>query len=433
MSDANDGGERATTRRNALKLLSAAGAATFAVPGAADDGPTPVSTLPEPDAPVVGVADEMKELTNAWTLLTLDEDAVLRWMDRADADAAAVGAAKRRVTELRKDYPVEKVRTGTNRFEYRLAEDASAEVSRADREKFREAYRLHAQGAAGGMPGGDVGAAWKGTDHERHVSAVEGQMPSLSSSEASNLQDHVSEPDDYDHPCDCSSPVDVNDSIPYDGDIEQALADVPGKFAQKYCHYRDANLASFSAFGYTVDVGALGGAHAQTECAYNQAKNAYYEFNREENIAHALHYVQDMGNPLHVGMGREQAGLTFFDDGIYSFNPKNWLHGGFEALVRDHWYTDAMWDALKGEDPDDFPNWVYWPVESNGGPRAAVNALAEDNEDRAYTVYQKIMNASSQNYENWDYSRKLDLLDLARDALQREGIFLRGFLREFYA
>ena len=51
-----------------------------------------------------------------------------------------------------------------------------------------------------------------------------------------------------------------------------------------------------------------------------------------------------MANPLHTGMGWEQANpeVTYNDGSVgWSINPMDWLHEGYETYIEDCWDSDC--------------------------------------------------------------------------------------------
>lgn len=107
-------------RRTALKRLAAVtgsgllfGSGTLSASALPDGAITEEEYEPPfPDAPVLEIADEVKQLGNRYDLLVGDKDQKLEYLDKADLDRETYRPTREFLIDLWQAYPTERVTDG---------------------------------------------------------------------------------------------------------------------------------------------------------------------------------------------------------------------------------------------------------------------------------------------------------------------------------
>lgn len=432
------------SRRSAIKQLSAVGIGIGAFGTgtvAAEDGDKEIPydgfTRPYPDKSATVIDSSIRGVTNHPEMLFVSDESMKRHLESSDLDGRAFSEARDYLVELRKQYPVERVRDGQDTV-IRLAPEAETETIYPERGNDAELTRhrnvLHAFN--GGKPGDghkmvhhdEVGTQWSQGNHRDITDALLDSAGKYNSTIVAASDD----PDDFGEEArgQVNGICDQIDAGPLNGVKDTACGYIKeglDVFHTNYAQYHDPSIASIplGPLG-SVDIPAgIGKAPTATNTFYYAASAA----NDDEKFGWSLHYLEDMSQPLHVGMGLEQAGFEISWSGI-SKDPKYWLHYGFEGLVNEYWNQDPSFsfdaDTLK-------------ETMKNGGtagyvyPKSAAENMASTATKYASDIYYEILeNESNDNYNNWDWYTKYTVYKDLANCFSELGYLGRGMIDKYY-
>ncbi len=392
---------------------------------------------PYPDKTTTRFGSSLRGVTAHPEMLALSKKAVKRHFKASDLSGKEYGQALQYVLEARKDYPVEHVSDGGDTV-IRLAPEAKTEPlypAKNDTEAqrhHRNAVQVFAGGASGkhsAETSGEVSPQWD-QNHHKDITEV------LLDSADANLYDYPiiqasDDPDEFGEEArgevnDICDQIDLGALDGYKDKACDIVASALDVFHTNYAQYYDPSIASIS-FGPlgSIDVPAgLGKAPEATNTFYYAAASA----DDSEKFGWSLHYLQDMSQPLHTGMGIEQAGFEMTWTGPEK-NPKRWLHYGFEDLLRDFWNSDpsfssetkSMEQIMRDSDTADY---VY--------PKSAAENMAETSTQYASDIYYEILeNEDERDYGTWDWSTKYNVYKDLANCYSELGYLGRGMIEKF--
>lgn len=429
-------------RRDAVKKLSAVGIG-LAVGASANVGaqsgekkeiPYDDFEQPYPDKTTTRFGPSLRSVTAHPEMLAVSRKAVTRHFKSSDLEGRDYGQALQYVLDLRKDYPVERVSDGDDTV-LRLAPEAKTEpiYPAKNDEKARRNHRNAVRAFAGkrSKKGGDgrVSIQWT-QNHHKDITDV--LLDSLSETvydyaivQASNAPDNFGEAARGQ----VNGICDQIDLGPLDG-YKDAACDVVASaldvFHTNYAQYYDPSVASISFGPYgSVNIPAgLGKAPEAANTFYYAAAAA----DDPEKFGWSLHYLQDMAQPLHAGMGIEQAGFEMTWTGPQK-NPKYWLHYGFEDLLHDFWNSNPSFSG-ESKSMKEFmkdsgtAGYVY--------PQTAAENMAETSTQYAHDIYYEIFeNENQRDYGTWDWSTKYNVYKNLANCYSELGYLGRGMVEKF--
>lgn len=371
---------------------------------------------PYPDVQVQRVDRSVRSISAFYPLLTLPEDTVLSYIDDSDLSPEEKHEARQSLVELRRKFPVRKEKDGNTTW-LTLARDASK--TDEDAEKFERAHRAFADGASGG-----------GDFSPQHYGSIHRKMTEDSCDEMGIDPDGIAEyADDPDHP-----DVDVNvpDGIPHEETVEDGIEHALNEILHHYGQYLDVD--AFEVWHddhHSDDFPGLGGAKAAADWHMNYAY--YYCCSTQDKyLGMATHYPQDMGVPLHTGMGWEQANLEIYYDSWagemdWRINPMYWLHSEYEQYNADNWTGGhyLKWEYGSHECSGDY---CYYPVD--GDPESNIHNLADYTGQYSYDVYHKILDEGDVGWQNWSSNTKDWMEKVSTNCVDETGLHVRGFIHD---
>lgn len=434
-------------RRSALKRISAIGAAFTlgTVPSAAAESNQQISyedlELPYPNTPVTKLHPSIQNVTNHPELLTLPQEAINRHFEASNLKGRKLGKARSYVAKLRNKYPVERIENGTETI-IKLAEEAIPKQSRhskgsASYSKNELKHRRNALSVFSGEGPDIVEAQW---DMDHHVSITKALMEDTIGADPT-IEYASDDPDEF-ATIAKGQVDDIAAQIETDSIIEDVtkdavvgvLKDALGVFHSNWAQYHDPSIASidFGPLGQVDIPFGLGRAPTSAEVFFSKAINESVRWEGEVKLGYSLHYLEDCAQPLHTGMGMEQAGLDV--NGVTNGNidfftsAKNWLHRGFEHIVHNNWTSppsfggDNLQSHLKGSQS---PR-IYSPAQ-------AVRDMSSVSSQYSYNIYYTIYNNQnkSQNYWDWSDSTKRTIYENLANCYSTLGYLGRGFVEEF--
>lgn len=449
------------SRRSVIKQISAVGGALGAGASASglaaaepDENQYGDFELPYPNVSVTKFHPSIKSATNHPEMLTLSRKAIDRHFDGSDLEGRRFQAARNYVRELRKEYPVERVEEG-NRTIIKLAPEAGSPSN---------VHRFDGQQSAG----------WRSLDaHRDAVSVFAGEGAGPPTNDGSSDGDVSTQWAVMNHRT--MTDMMLRDSIGYDGDIRQA-ADDPDYFAadakgrvqdisdqlvatslseyltklavtevvkaalgvyhSNYSQYFDPNVYSldFGPLGSLEVADGLGRAPEAGKAFFEEALNESYYLDSEKKLGWAFHYLEDCAQPLHTGMGMEQAGLDVIQkisstNIEYDLGPKKWLHYGFEYMVNDNWESTP---SFSDENLSYHLGGYQAPRIYNAGQ--AIRDMSGVSNDYSDTVYYEIFQNESEysdTYRDWDSSTKQTVYETVANCYSTLGYLGRGFAEEW--
>lgn len=446
------------SRRTVLKQLSAVGTAlTVGACGTAaaepDENQYEGFELPFPNVSVTKFHHSVKSATNHPEMLTLSRDAIDRHFQASDLDGQSYQEARNYVRQLRKDYPVERIEEG-NRTIIKLAPEAGSpeNVHRVDgkqnakwrsREAHANAVSVFAGEGAGpptnGNGNGDVSAQWAVMNHR----TLTDMLLEDTTGYDYTIREAADDPDSFG--ADAKGRVQgISDQL-----VASSLSEYVTKLAvtevvkaaldvyhSNYSQYYDPNIygIDFGPLG-TLDIAdGLGRAPEAGKAFFEEAINESSSYDAEKKFGWSLHYLQDCSQPLHTGMGLEQAGLDVIQkisssEIEYDLGPKRWLHYGFEYMVNDHWESTP---SFSNQQLSDHLSGSQAPRIYNAGQ--AIRDMAGVSNDYSDTVYYEIFNnesKASDTYRDWSSSTKQTVYETVANCFSTLGYLGRGFCEEF--
>lgn len=382
---------------------------------------------PNPDVQVRKVDRSVQTLSVHYPLLTLSEETVLGYIDDSDMSDKETREAKRAALKLRQRFPVKREKDGNTTW---LTLAVDRESTEEDGDLFTKAHRAFANGASGHADGGFS------TMHQKELHR---QMTEQACEEMwldTEVTDTISAA--ADNPDNPQVTIDVPDWIPHQKDIENGLENAIEEYAHHVGQYYDPDpfWGDYECYHNThdADFTGLGKAPTAADISWNNAEY-YSNESQEEWVGYLVHYPQDMGVPLHTGMGWEQANLElYWDSGCgcitWGVDPLNWLHSAYEDFVNDQWternFLDS-WNSDCGSGCYD-----YYPTDN--GAEAAANT-ADYSTQYSYEVFHQIMeegNEGDKEWWEWDSATKDKLANITQNCLDESGLWTRGCIHYFY-
>ncbi|WP_152423911.1 phospholipase C/P1 nuclease family protein [Natronobacterium lacisalsi] len=436
MQRQRDGG-RSIDRRSTLKLLSSAGIGLTFSSGVTSASSNPdvepeVERLPFPNVEVIKYSDSLYEITSHPYLLALSDDAIDRHFTASSLEGREYESARRYVENLRARYPVEVVQDG-NEKRFQLSDQAQKNLN-SERRSARPILESDDEGRSRPAPSeGGIPAVQTDQDFialKSSISAFGSERSGYSDSNITPQWEPVHHPelledtkDDVSSSADFSNwardPDDfsewANDRVDPDVDVIDVIQH-PGITSAdwiadkvRYLLTEKANEVWFDNYSQyyeptaitipvpltsDIEIGSIGAAPQVFAHFYDEALSASSDYYTRKYTAWASHYLHDMAQPLHTGCGIEQAGIVWdievgvdssgvpntyvtFDISISS--PKNWLHYGYEQLIRDS-YEDEFQQYFTGH-----------TTLSIDSPESAVKEIAELSSDYSDSVFHTIL------------------------------------------
>ncbi|MFC3956962.1 hypothetical protein [Halovivax cerinus] len=451
MTGDHPGTRSAIGRRTTLKYLSAGALgvslSSSQVSARSDSTATPERMdLDRPDRPIVKYDDSLYEITAHPYILTLSDAAIDRHFGVSSIKGREFESARRYVENLRARYPVETVVTDEEK-RFQLGEEARANLtnerrsgeplltgasenqtrpspseggipakqSDLDQDAFRTTLSVFAGPSSGDADEGSS-PQWR-INH--HVKLLEDAKADVGSS--TYFSDWAGEPDLFDDWANgflekADAALDMvyyPSAMPGVGWLEDKLIDmwsaVLDVYMSNYMQYYDPDVSSISV-PHLQDIGIkdIGGAPVAFKEFYDRGMAPHGRV----YTAWASHYLHDVANPLHTGMGYEQIGIDidfewnwdpsrFLVDFDHSIDPKHWLHKGVEKYVQNN-YEAEFADAFRGDDGA--------PIIT---PQFAIKSVADESSGYADDIFHQIMDYETpgdDTPDSWDDDTK-DMLD----------------------
>lgn len=372
------------------------------------------------------VDKSLKKVTPHYELLTFSENTVMSFIGNSDLSPEEKREARETVVDLRSKFPVRRRRDG-NVIWLELAGNAP-EATKADRKKFQRVDRVYTNG----IPNTDqVSTQWATGDHEQHTKSAcnDVQVPD---STANDIASYSKAPDNI------TDDVGIPDTIDHYSDVKEAMEYGFKKFLRHWDHYYDTGVYyDYWCYhdGHGNDFGGVGGAPRAVDTTMSNAywydNNGYYSY-RNESLGWALHFLEDVAQPLHAGMGWEQLGIKLVydsseDDNVsWEVDPKKTLHNRYAAYASENW-TSGDYFRIDFRSYDDC---CYYDIYD---PPSALKGLADEAGEYSYDVYDTILNEENNaKWENWSDSTRNEMQDLTSYLMEEEGKYVRGFLKEFF-
>lgn len=377
----------------------------------------------------------IRSVTNHPEMLTLSRDAIDRHFQASDLEGREYNSARKYVSKLRKQYPVERVQNG-NEITVKLADGAKTKKTATNAKKERD--RLNAVGVFAGPGPNIVETQW---DKDHHISITDSLLEDTIGSDYT-IETHSEDPDEFGDVAkgqidDISSQINMDSII---GSITkyavtEVLKTALGVFHSNWAQYYDPEVTviDFGSLGEANFPSGLGRAPRAGNEFFTQAINESSRYDGEKKLAWSLHYLQDCAQPLHTGMGMEQAGLDVrgATNGNIDFvtSPKNWLHRGFEHIVHNNWTStsrDFVDDNLQNHLRGTSAPRIYSAAQ-------AIRDMAGVSTQYSYNIYNTIYynQSKSQNYWDWDDSTKRTIYENLANCYSTLGYLGRGFVEEF--
>lgn len=402
-------------------MLSIAGS-SYARPGAKaiEPGEAPE---PNPDFKPLKVDRSVETLSAHYLLLTLREDAVMSYIDDSGLSKKEIREAKQAVAKLRRKFPVRK-EEGEDAMWLTLAVDRDS--TEEDGKHFEKAGRAFAKGAGGRM---GFTTMHEPNLHEKMTNSSCNEMW-LSDDKTTTLTSYASKPDNP------NVQLDVPDWVYHDKDIESALTDWMEDVIHHVGQYYDADpfWGDYECYHNThdADFSGLGKAPTAADYQWDTAKSYCCE-TEEEYVGRLTHFPQDMSQPLHTGMGWEQAGVyLYYDSGcdcvMWGNDPKKWIHYGYEDYVHDRWNSSPE-DFHYHYDSNKCSGYCYYSTSSGA---EAVTNMSDYSGQYSYDVFHHISNEGSRYWEDWDSTTRDRMKNITQNCLNEGGLWVRGCIHEFY-
>lgn len=435
------------SRRNALKIIASstvAGTGLFSMQTSASD-PTgqPVTTeetkLPNPDLKVRQIDRSVKAVTHKYPLLTLPKETVLRYINESDLSGDDKQDARVALSKLRSRYPIEEVEDGntiwltladSSRVSSRSGDDnhshsgtsVHTHLDGEDRDLFDTAFTAFARGTTSEQVGIDFFHETH-RDMTRHACNEMGIDPS-------GIADHADDPDKP------QTDLGVPSGVPHSQKINEGIKKAFNELMHHYGQYYDANL--FQSYDcshdgtHSSDFGGFGGAPLAALWHANEAQSTTGSTHRMR-VGHLTHYPQDMGVPLHTGMGWEQANfeLSFNFTTLsveYSFNSMDWLHSEYERYVANNWDSGENFSVQFGSDQCDPGHYCYYVIND---VEQAIKDEASTTGQWSNEVFTRIMEEGDVGWENWSQANKDYMRDITENCVHEAGLYTRGFIERF--
>lgn len=409
-------------RRNVLKALgttATVGGLGFLSTSAAAGSGRAISPedheAPYPDVQVRRVDRSVKSVSAHYPLLTLPEDSVISFIEDSSYTQKEKQEAIQALADLRRKYPVKKERDGNTTW-FTLARDV--DKTKEDARKFEAAQRAFGDGASDRR---GFSIMQYGSLHRKMTEDACNEM----SIDPTGIADHADDPDKPD------VQIGVPDGIPHDQTVEDGLENALNEILHHYGQYYDTDAYEIWHNDHHEDsFGGLGGA---THAANWHMQNArdYCCSTEDEYLGQATHYPQDMGVPLHTGMGWEQANLEIYYNSStasmdWRLNPMYWLHDEYEHYVNDNW-TGGHYLKYEYGSHECSSDYCYYPVND---VEEEIYQLADYTGQYSYDCYHHIVNEGDVDWESWDSNTKDWMKKITTNCIDETGLYVRGFIQD---
>lgn len=424
-------------RRTALKSLAAVTGSGFLI----GSGTTSASALPDgaiseedyeppfPDAPVLEIADEVKQLGNRYDLLVGDTDQKLEYLDNADLDRETYRQTREFLIDLWRAYPTERVTDGnvtTVRLKNKIFSESNARtLDQRHSVGLDEAASAVDSGANTVWRNNHVDPMWNPKDHRHMVKTATNQMSDHVDAPVRprRAQVEADDPDDWD----AIEEVDIDPEDDTFGEYARKkaanwLVSKVNEVHHSVSHYYNPEgpqititlRNGFFPYETTINCEPTGSAPKYADKWAKKARRANGK-TRWRRVGYASHFLTDVGNPLHTGLESQQ------------FH-NQWVHTAFEWYVQRNWTQDRAGDYdhtfkpfFEGHKDDD----VHWIHVSD--PNQATKELARSSHQYAWQIYDYIhTHGNSSNSGDWDANK---IHPQAANAIHKTGLYLRGLIK----
>lgn len=445
MDDTNDG---RWNRRNVLKTLGGSailGAGAFTTTSYATkttgEAVSPgESTRPYPNLETERVHKSVRSQVPNYQLITLPKEIPLKYLDKSDLSEPEKNEARVALADLRSRYPIKKERDGNTTW-LKLAgkpdtsgsgghshsgsgshsHSNSGGIPKEDQERFDKAGRAFRRGTAKAFSGG-LGAMHKTSIHRKMTKDACNEM----GIDPSGIADHA---DDPDRP---KVSIELPDVMHHQA-VEDAYRGAAKELMHHVGQYYDADGRQVYTCDHDgthdEDFNGVGGAPYAAAWHANEANSTTGSEHRKR-VGHLTHFSQDMGVPLHTGMGWEQMGIYLYLDGTtvkWGKNPKYDLHSQYETYVKDNWTGGhyLKWEYGSNNCSSDY---CYYPINNVA---AAMRHEAEYTGQWSYKVYKKILDEDTNDWTSWSSSTKDFMEKVSTNCASENGLYTRGLIQKY--
>lgn len=359
--------------------------------------PTPIepgkAPKPVPDLEFRVVGDELRKLTSHWILLTAQQDNILKYLHASEVEGD-VAQLERTLREVWREYPIKAEQIGN--VTYLVPEDTlRTEITPLTSRSYPRQNELGKPGkdrlglteVATAVAGGfnkhikrtrdSVEFQWAQNTHQ-DMAYLSGDRMGVEEPYKTRLHDSADDPDKWDE-----------GGVP--GYIGEPWRTWYAKLPHMYTHY----------YNPTYDFGEA----PQHAANYlNIAKSDYEQYqywSAYQKLGWALHFITDMGQPLHTGAEASQ----IIDLGA--------RHYDYEGYIAQNWsqghYFSLFYDA----------NGYYYPIID---PEQAAKDLAGYSNQYLGELWTTIVD-NPNNWKNMTITHSISINVLAETAL-----FAKGFI-----
>lgn len=435
MTRKEDTNDRRIERRSFLRAAGASAAFGAGVFGAASSASAKEglavspeeTTPPHPDLKPYRPKPSLLEVGPQWTLLTLQEGTVHDRINESDVSTKEKQEARKTFGELRSEFPVVE-KEDDEAIWWTLAHDAKSPTEE-DRKDFESVNKVFADG----NKRKGVSAQWWGGNHKKQTRSACEEI-GLSSSTTDDIVSYAAAPDKPDH-----FNVEVADWIPHDVDIEEGMEYGLNKALHHYGQYLDTD--AFSSYycyhdGHDESLADIGAGDDVGKWHLDEAKNAYYTSTQNEYLGKATHFPEDMGNPLHTGMGWEQINLELVYDSSegdnvdWDVNVVRWYHDRYEEFAAENWdYTTDHYFEYYFDSNNCSADYCYYPIDDAA---QALWDLADYTGQYSAEVYNKVTDEGDVHWSNWSSTTEDRLREITENCMHEAGLYTRGYIKEIY-
>lgn len=385
------------------------------------------TTPPHPDLKPYQPDPSLLEVGPQWTLLTLQESTVLDRINDSDFSAKEKREARKTFGELRSQFPVVE-KENEEAIRWTLARDAKS-PSDEDRKNFSSVNKIFTDG----NKRRGASTQWWGGNHKKQTRSACDEI-GVSSSDADTIVSYAAAPDEPDH-----FRVEVADWIPHDVDIEEGLEYGLNKALHHYGQYLDTGV--FSSYycyhdGHDETLADIGAGDDVGKWHLDEAKNAYYRSTQNEYLGKATHFPEDMGNPLHTGMGWEQINLELVYDSSegdnvnWDVNVVRWYHDRYEQFAAENWSWDTdHYFRYYFDSNNCSADYCYYSINDAA---QALWDLADYTGQYSAEVFNKVTDEGDVHWSNWSSNTEDRLRQITENCMHEAGLYTRGYIKEIY-
>ncbi|WP_237076782.1 phospholipase C/P1 nuclease family protein [Natrialba magadii] len=422
------------SRRKVLKAITAGSTLGVASGVGAAMGSAQKKTVnpseaepPYPDVEYKTVGEDVWEAVGPqYWLLTIDRSRLDELLKVSPGGDELTQDHAETIDEIRDYYEIEQLRRG-NELIYTLSDQDIEPANKDRRSDFQSVAGTVLDGLAAESDSGDPSVTWEPDHHEDMT------HPALADFEiAIGRRDDIAEstpqPDEFG--CEeCSF-----DWLPGTGFLDDFLVDAIAAAVNMHSdahthepyHFYWPDPPSIDLYLWEIGPSAFGGAPGEAQYMMDQAYDSSFS-TRRDYLGYALHYVQDMGVPLHTGavwqqLNPDPQGCSTSGCDQY-FDPKFDLHFDYEEWAADN-FEDADWyldEPFEESFNDSFPYHIPSVEE-------ACKDLAEYTTQYATTVFEELLTTGSDNPSLWDSK----IYELTHNCMYETGGYTRGLITQFY-